>query len=231
MIQALAWCDRHLRAALLGILALLALAILVVSTLAGCAQPAPIRGSAQDQAASATARAASLAASADAAEVAAATKHAAAQELETAAHRQPTPERLERAAEATSAARIADAVAAALRAAHARANAEAQSAAVLASSERQAEDAAKDLRRWQRITRAAGTLGVAGGCLLGAVLGWLISVRVGVYAGAVLVCTGLLVAAYGSTNAWSPGAVLVALAAVMGTWAWHHRRHRQPPPA
>lgn len=203
-------------------LAVLALALLL--WLVSCADSAVPRGSAQDQAAGAAARADTLISSADQAAVDAATKQAHADALTAEAKAAPTEERIAAAANARVEAAAAAAVAKALATQADRATTAAERAARLARVERDEDQAAQDVRSWQRLCRLVGLIGVGTGVLLGGAIGWLVRPRTGILAGLLIAGTGAVCHAYGEAHAWLPWAVLATIILGLVAWAlahWH----------
>ena len=218
----LSWLDRHAGRILAATLLLLGLIALLA--LAGCGEVPPPRGSAQDQAAGATARADTTTRAADAAEIDAATKAATAHELERQAVQDPTPVRIRAAADARVDAAAAQAVATALRRQSAEATSAAQAAAVTARQERDAEARAASDLAWVSLTRWVGLIGVGAGVLLGGLLGWLVTPRLGILTGLLVTGTGLACTAYGASLRWLPLALLVVVVLALVAWALSHWR-------
>ena len=206
------------------------LLVLAALLIASCAQSPPPRGSAQDQAASATGRAEASTSAADTAAVDAAAKSAQADALAAQAVKTPTPQLIEAAANARANAMVALAVSSALRRVADSSTAAAVKAAEDARKEREAEAAATDLRRWVSVTRWVGGAAVFLGALVGGALGYLVGPAVGLRAGIILAGSGVAVAAFGSTVRWLPVIVLAAVVLVVAEWFYHHRKHVTAPP-
>jgi hypothetical protein len=96
------------------------------------------------------------------------------------------------------------------------------SVAARAERARDAEDAERRAFLWW--ARMIGLAAVAGGALIGCVVGWLVTPRLGIVVGGSLVATGVVVVAFASIVPWLPVAVLVV--AVLGAlyWILAHRR-------
>lgn len=218
----LSWLDRH--AGRILAVTLLLLGLIALLALVSCGEVPPPRGSAQDQAAGATARADSTTRAADAAEIDAATKGATAHELERQAVQDPTPERIRAAADARVEAAAAQAVAQALRRQSAEATTAATGAAVAARQEREADARAASDLAWVELTRWVGLIGVGAGVLLGGLLGWLVTPRLGILTGLLVTGTGLACTAYGASIRWLPLALLAAIALALVAWALAHWR-------
>lgn len=220
MRDPLAFLDRNA-----GLIILAVLAVVLASWLASCADSgAAPRGSAQDQAAGATARADALTTSAVQAAVEAATKRAHADALTAEAAAHPTEARIAAAADARVAAAAAAAVAKALADQAAAATAAAQTAAELARTERDAEQAAQDYRSWQRLCRLIGLTGVGAGILVGGILSLLVTPRSGILVGLLIASTGVGCHLYGESQAWLPWAVGIAIVLGLLAWALAHWR-------
>lgn len=209
--------DRHAGRILLAVLGLLLLTWLV-----SCTDSTAPRGSAQDQAAGAAARADILTISADQAAVDAATKQARADELARQATEHPTAESIATAADARVDAVAAAAVAKALATQAATATAAAERAAKLARDERDEDQAAQDVRSWQRLCRLVGLIGVGVGALVGGAIGWLVRPRTGILAGLLIAGTGAICHSYGQAHAWLPWAVLATIVLGLVAWALAH---------
>jgi membrane protein implicated in regulation of membrane protease activity len=201
--------------------ALLAALLLVA---AGCGEDPPKRGSAQDQAANASGRAAANAEAADSAHVAAASARAAADQLEKEALAHPSAEAIHKAADARVDAAAKEAVDRALQDTSRKATEEAERAAKLAATERAKDDEAADFRRWVYQCRLFGLAGVAAGVLLGGLLAWLVSPKLGAPLGAIIVTVGLMVIAFGQTVTWLPLVLALAIIAGLVVWALAHSR-------
>lgn len=195
--------------------------------LAGCNEAAIPRGSAQDQAASLTARSTTSTAAADAAVVDAAKASATAAELEHQAVADPTPAKIAAAADARVAAASAQAVSDALAKVAAKAQTDATAAAILARQERAADAKDEDQRNWMATCRWIGLLGLLAGGVLGCLLGYFSGPSVGIPVGGSIALLGLLVVAYGQTITWLPVALGAAVLVGLGAWAVTHYRHLQ----
>lgn len=218
----LAWLDHHAGRILATGLILAALAGALA--LAGCGEVPPARGSAQDQAAGATARADSTVRAADAAEVDAARLEATAKQLEQRAVQDPTPDRIRAAADARVEAASAQAVATAMRRQADAATIAATDAAKSAQLEREADARAAEDRAWVWITRMVGLVGVGVGALVGGAIALLVNPRLGILAGLLVAGTGALCSAYGAVDRWLPLALLGALVLALVAWALGHWR-------
>ena len=203
------------------------IAVFAAIALFGCGEVPPQRGSAQENAAGASARAESTAKLADSAEIDAAAKDAAAKELERKAAKDPTPDRIRAADDARVEAASSRAVAEALRRQSSDADNAAKIAAVAARSEREAEARAASDLAWVSITRLVGMVGVGAGVMIGGILAWLVTPRIGALAGLLVASTGIACTAYGASLRWMPLAVLASVVVALVAWAmahWHAGR-------
>lgn len=218
----LAWLDRN-AGRILGIALVLA-ALAALLALAGCGDVPPPRGSAQGQAAEATARADSTVRAADAAEIDAAGLDAKAKHLEQQAVQDPTPARIQAAADARVEAASALAVAAALRRQADAAAVAAATAAERARLERESDARAAEDRAWVKLTRLVGLVGVGVGALVGGAIALLVNPRLGILTGLLVAGTGALCSAYGEAYRWLPLALGGGLVLSLVAWALAHYR-------
>ena len=205
-----------------GIIVLLLIAWMLV----GCGQTAPSAGTMQTLSASAQGRADSKAIASDQAGVDAAKAAAVADELERQAVATPTAAKIAAAADARVSAAVAKRVSEVLAAQAIESAAAATKAAKLAQVERTEEAAAMAKQEHKDLCWWFGLAGVVIGPVLGCVLGYFVSVRMGVYLGAEIVVLGQLVVAYGDTSAWFPLALAASIIVALIIWVMAHRNEK-----
>lgn len=91
----------------------------------------------------------------------------------------------------------------------------------------QADATEAELKTWKTWTRWIGLAGVALAVLLGGVLSWLISPRVGIPAALILAGTALAVLGFGAALRWLPAVLGAVLSMGLAAWALYHHRARQ----
>lgn len=200
---------------------LLLLATLVF--LASCGDVPPVRGTAAEASAAAAGRSEIALRESDGSAIAAAKSKAKAAELARLATEEPTAARIAAAADARVEAAAWAAVAEATHKIAEEAKADAAKHVEAARAERLAEAKADEDRHWLAICRWVGLGGVVAGALIGGVLAYFVTAKVGILTGSLIAGTGFLATAFGATVTWLPIAVLVVVVAGLAIWAWSHR--------